>query len=113
MKKKYSFAPLIIGEVKNSLSNKTTVKLTFRLKYWPFLFLILWLLVIFGLNANFSLDFNLFAGSYLPLIFIPIAYLVTTLGFKYEATKSKKYLEELLKLEEPTDTSNSWITRNN
>lgn len=113
-KKNKSNVPIVVGEVISSLNNKTSVKLTLRLQYFPLIFFTAWVFLVFGCATAFGFDFGFDFSKeyYLPLLFIPVALIIVVATFKYQATKSRKYLERLLKLEAPIDTANSWITRN-
>ena len=111
-KKKKSNTPVVEGKITSSLTNKTAVQLTLRPQYFTVFFFAIWLFLFFGSTTafNFSVDFS--NKIYVPLLFITIGIVFFIGTFKYEANKSRKYLERLLKLETSNDTANSWITRN-
>jgi hypothetical protein len=98
-----SYAPLIKGEVSTSLDNKTTVKITIRLKYYRTLFLLIFILILLGMNRDLLFEYTFFQSAYYSLLLLSIGFIIAVVFFKYESAKSRRYLKRLLSLVEPTE----------
>jgi hypothetical protein len=94
-----SFLPQIKGQILPG-DNGTEVKVKMRLSVFVYIFLIIWCGSLGLFVIAFSLD-SMMEGAFDPVIFIPLgmllfAYVMVTVGFKYEAKKAKKDLANLL-----------------
>lgn len=110
-KGKNSNRPVILGTITPSV-NTTQVHVVMRLPYFNALSLVIWIgvLIYIGLGdatpANFT-DANI----YFLLFMLCFGYLVTTISFNYEASKTKKFLKQILQPVVATHESD-WIIRN-
>lgn len=117
-KQKKNYAPVISGRISSS-NQYTKVTISMRLSYYVLIFIPIWLFVIgnFFLNDYDSFnDFtNSFQGTWIPVGFIVLTYIILTGSFHYHVANVKKTLEQII---EPTDdvdsgsSGASWIIRN-
>jgi hypothetical protein len=109
-KGKNSNRPVILGVISPSV-NTTQVYVVMRLPYFSALSIVIWIgfLVYFGLGDGTMLGFT-DANIYFLLFMVCFGYLVTTISFNYEASKTKNFLKQML---QPVSKNNEsdWIIR--
>ena len=68
-----SFAPAVIGSFTSAINEKTTVQITMRFRYLPIIFLMVWLLYVFGFVMNSERLYNSLNDQNYGLIVIVVA----------------------------------------
>ncbi len=93
-----SFLPVIKGQIDQDF-NGTQIKVKMRLHLVVLIFMMLWSVGV-SLALVIALLFGIVGNEVHPISFIPLGmllfgYAITMGGFKYESTKSKKFLAKL------------------
>jgi hypothetical protein len=97
-----SFLPNITGEIEKDL-NGSKINVKMRLHSFVLLFMFIWLTIVGSVSLTVLIS-SIDKSTFEPLIVIPLGmflfgYGMTLGGFKYESSKSKKYLAELFEAE--------------